>query len=93
MTVCYHRAKNRVVAFFFDGTTQDGYGIAAAPTADGEDLDWGVYGGGSNIGYLMDDNFKGNACSYDREKEQILWVAPSFLPSPRKAPSLSGSWG
>ena len=85
VTTCYHRAKNRVFAAFCDkgatgatGRTSESWAVAAAPTADGEDLDWGVYGGGSAIGWLQPHNISGNACSYDREKEKILWAASQY---------------
>ena len=83
MTTCYHRAKNRIVAFFFDGSSQDAYGVAAEPTADCEDLDWGDYtvSGTSGDGWMMAQNHSGNACSYDREKEKILWAGSGHSPS------------
>ncbi|MDP6771772.1 MAG: hypothetical protein QF704_13810, partial [Anaerolineales bacterium] len=83
MTICYHRAKNRIVTFFYDGGSQDAYGVAAVPTADGEDLDWGEYtvSGTSGHGWMMTDNYEGNACSYDREKEKILYAGAGHSPT------------
>jgi hypothetical protein len=83
VTTAYHRAKNRVVAYFFDGATLDTYAVAAAPsTLDGESLGpWGIYGGASSIGKLMDNNIYGNACSYDRHREEILWAGSGYSPN------------
>ena len=83
MSICYHRAKNRIVTFFLNGQDEHAYGVAAAPTADGESLSWGAYSvsGTSGHGWMMTDNFEGNACSYDREKEKILYAGAGHSPT------------
>ena len=72
MSMCYHRALNKVFAAYMSIPSEDGYGIVGTPSADGTSITWGT----PQIIWL--DIHGGTACSYDRKEEKILWVAQSY---------------
>ena len=72
MSMCYHRALNKVFAAYMQIPGEDGYGIVGTPSADGTSITWGS----PQIIYV--DIHGGTACSYDRKEEKILWAAQSY---------------